>query len=208
MIGPMVPIACSNGPMPSLLSTEKWSCPMSERIFCADWFADNEQPVMAALQPLVDQPVHGLEIGSFEGRSACWFFDHILTNPASTLTCVDPYTGSADLSKQFDFAVALERFKHNTSEFGSRLTLVQLPSSVVLRQLAPNSYDFIFVDGSHEMWNALLDIVLAFQLTKPGGYVICDDYHWHPEYISRPAVAIDAFLQCYDPLITVLYKGH
>lgn len=181
---------------------------MSERIYCADWFADNEAPVAAALQPLVGQPVHGLEIGSFEGRSACWFFDNVLTHPDSTLTCIDPFIGSTDLSASYDFAVIKSHFLHNVAPFGNRCVWYGFKSTDALRTMNDKRFDFVYVDGSHEMWDALADIVGAFRVTKQGGYIICDDYHWHPEYSSRPAVAIDAALQCFAPLITVLHKGH
>lgn len=35
--------------------------------------------------------IHVLEIGSYQGSSACLFSDLILFNESSTLTCVDPF---------------------------------------------------------------------------------------------------------------------
>ena len=35
-----------------------------------------------------------LEIGSFEGRSAIWFLENILTHPTSSITCVDHFLRS------------------------------------------------------------------------------------------------------------------
>ena len=33
--------------------------------------------------------VHFLEVGTYEGRTALWFLDNILTHPTSTMTIVD-----------------------------------------------------------------------------------------------------------------------
>src|SRR5690349_6873094 len=42
------------------------------------------------LARLAGQPdLRFLEIGSFEGHSACWLLEHVLTHDTSTLTCVD-----------------------------------------------------------------------------------------------------------------------
>ena len=45
-----------------------------------------------------DQEVFGLEIGSFEGRSAIWLLENILTHSNSHLTCVDTFEGSMEHS--------------------------------------------------------------------------------------------------------------
>jgi hypothetical protein len=42
------------------------------------------------------EDVHGLEIGSFEGRSAIWFLNNILTKPSSKLTCIDIFPEEYD----------------------------------------------------------------------------------------------------------------
>jgi predicted O-methyltransferase YrrM len=48
-----------------------------------------------------------LEIGSFEGRSACWLLQNVLTDPSVRLTCVDPFAvdaagGLGDLVQAWD----------------------------------------------------------------------------------------------------------
>jgi len=37
-----------------------------------------------------------LEIGSFEGRSAVWLLENILTDEASRIVCIDPFHGSIE----------------------------------------------------------------------------------------------------------------
>ena len=52
--------------------------------------------------------VHFLEVGTFEGRTALWFLDNILTHPSSSMTCVD----------FFEDTGYEPRFDHNRSVSG------------------------------------------------------------------------------------------
>ena len=52
------------------------------------------------------------------------------------------------------------------------------PSQVVLRRLPLETYDIIYIDGSHATSDVLEDAVLSYRLLKPGGLLIFDDYHW------------------------------
>ncbi len=40
--------------------------------------------------------VAALEVGSYEGRSAVWLLENILTAPDALITCVDPLWGAGD----------------------------------------------------------------------------------------------------------------
>ena len=69
--------------------------------FTRDWVSKKENNwdrVLAEFKGKAN--VHALEIGSFEGRSAIWFLDNILTDPTSTLTCVDVFTD--EIEANFD----------------------------------------------------------------------------------------------------------
>ena len=59
--------------------------------FSNTWFDDSELR-RNVHHFLNDSDVnHILEIGSFEGASACYFSNNFLNNPKSTLTCIDPF---------------------------------------------------------------------------------------------------------------------
>ena len=49
-------------------------------------------------------------------------------------------------------------------------------SSTLLAGFAPQSLDFIYVDGDHSYDGAKKDLVAADQTLKPGGKMICNDY--------------------------------
>jgi hypothetical protein len=87
----------------------------------------------------------------------------------------------------------------------------------VLRELDPESYDVIYVDGSHTADDVLEDMVLAWPLLKVGGLMILDDYGWDgaenaggrpmPEDLL-PKIAIDAFLSTYRNFVQVVFKDY
>jgi len=56
----------------------------------------------------------------------------------------------------------------------------------------------------------LTDAVLAWDLLKPGGMIIFDDYVWALEKAKtqRPKVAIDAFMTVYANHIRVRERGY
>jgi hypothetical protein len=117
--------------------------------------------------PAAGRPVKLLEVGCWEGRSACWMLQRLAAHPASTLTCVDPFEL---LHPQFH-ANRL-RFLRNTAATGAaaKLTLLQERSEAALPRLlaqgAAGTFDLAYVDGSHLRADVLLDGVLAWRLLK------------------------------------------
>lgn len=143
-----------------------------------------------------------LEIGSYEGGSAIWFLDNVLTAPDATLTCVDPF-----LDASYEL-----RFDHNIRRSGEQGKVTKLKgfSEAVLPELPHESFDLIYVDGSHRAVNVLMDAVLAWRTLKPGGTMIFDDYRWMPENPPhlRPQMAIDLFLETFEGEYELLLKDY
>ncbi|NJR64706.1 MAG: hypothetical protein HC772_04285 [Leptolyngbyaceae cyanobacterium CRU_2_3] len=167
--------------------------------FTHDWFTHNIPVWTTCLKPFAHYPnTQALEIGSFEGMSACWFLDHILTHPLSHLTCIDQYFQEA--------------FETNIAQTGSAERLIQLTgdSHAVLSTLAPESYDIIYVDGCHLAQYVQQDASLSWKLLKAGGILIFDDYQWtDPSYPGQDTqIGIDAFLSVIQDQMKVLHQGY
>lgn len=179
--------------------------------FTFDWVAPHAAAWEKDLAHLRGKPaVRGLEIGCFEGQSACWFLDNILTDPSSRLTCVDPFAIPMDsvLLRYFE-----RYFDHNiaASGGGERVTKLIGSSQVVLRTLQPAQFDFVYVDGSHRVGDVLQDAALAWPLLRAGGTAIFDDYDLvddvAPGLLARaPGRALDAFVGILGDSVTVLRK--
>ncbi len=181
---------------------------MSNYIFTSDWFSTNIPLWKKLLQNYKDKPnLKFLEIGSYEGRSAVWLMENILTQEDCTLTCIDTFEGSAEHTEEQKKNIE-EKFIHNTKNFKNKIIKVKGKSQERLRQLDPRitKFDCIYIDGDHLAPSVLEDIILAFPLLKKNGLLILDDYGIDKK-LESPKIAINAFLHIYQNNIELLYKG-
>jgi SAM-dependent methyltransferase len=165
-----------------------------------DFSRDSLTNAVAGLDPLVvalaGRKSRILEIGSFEGMSACYFLWRL---PDTHVTCVDTFLGNPGsaarehpgLEPSFDRNVALVDANRVRKIVGaSRHVLVDL-----LDERA--EFDLVYVDGSHLGLDVLVDAALSWRLLRSGGTLVFDDYAWNDrgeDPLLRPGPAIDAVL--------------
>lgn len=179
-------------------------------MYTNNWF-DNVRPVWEAIiRPRLRADADILEIGSWEGKSSCWLAE---AAPKGRIVCVDTWQGGEENDKSEMPDVKI-RFDLNTQKYSHQISSMQELSSVAMTALAASgaTFDFIYIDGSHQAADVLMDAVLAFHLTRVGGTITFDDYAWDPwktaEKVHRtPRPAIDAFLFCYRDNVRLLHKG-
>lgn len=192
---------------------------MSEYQFTHDWFSQAEQ-VWPQLIPLMSgEPGHRqfLEIGSFEGRSAIWIAENMMTEN-DELRCIDTWEGGEEHGEE-DMAAVEERFRDNlvlAAEKMPRRRIFQLKgaSTQRLAELYTHerrpSFDFIYIDGSHIARDVLTDACLAWQMLAPGGMMVFDDYTWgNPrDALHRPKLAVDAFCNLFAEEVDIIHVGY
>ena len=194
ILGMGLTLGCGEPPPPE--ATEPYE-------FTYDWFTSAVPVWTRVLAPYVDRPeTHYLEVGVFEGRSAIWMLNNILTHPTSTITGIDLFPG--DLK---------ERYLANLQLSGAAEKAITITgrSQVELRNLKPDSYDIIYIDGGHTADMVLADAVLCWDLLKVGGILIFDDYRWkREEYPAevRPGVSIEAFITAYRNFLEVVHLDY
>lgn len=158
-----------------------------------DWVSHHAPHWERWLAPWAGQTqINAVEIGSFEGRSALWFLEHVMTCDHARLVCVDPWDGDWYGGKWPANAEA--NFDANVEPYGARVVKRRGRSVDVLPmvglQFAPLA--FAYVDGSHHAMDAARDALLCWEYLAPGGVLILDDYHWtNPKVKCPPRVAID-----------------
>lgn len=178
--------------------------------FSEDWFTHVIPVWEKVLAPYKGKPgVNYLEVGLYEGRSALWIIENVLTDPTSRLTGIDLFEGKVK-----------DRFFENLRRSGAadRATIIVEPSQIVMRRLPLESFDIIYIDGSHATPDVLEDAVLSYRLLKPGGLLIFDDYRWagaiDPGSLTQdtpddlPKAAIDSFAQCFDKRMQVIHNSY
>lgn len=183
-----------------------WKSILMTKKFTVDWFSGNIPKFSSILSHLENKNnIHFLEIGSFEGRSTCWFYEkYIQESENSTFTAVDTWEGSMEHSQEQKESI-WDIFSNNTKSYEKLITL-RGKSKHKLQNLNNNYYDFIYVDGSHTTRDVLEDAVLAFDKVKVGGIITFDDYLWraYEDPLLNPKTGIDAFLICYKHYMEVL----
>lgn len=152
--------------------------------------------------------IAGLELGTFQGDSAQWFLDNIFTDPTSKYICVDPFTGSiehsiAGIDCTKNEAITREKLKQYSN------VVIHTEYSNQLLWGSNLQLDFVYIDAAHDAMNVLRDAVLSFEILRPGGVIVFDDYSWRvmPRDIDCPRIAIDVFATCYADHIEFLGKG-
>lgn len=178
--------------------------------FSSDWFGQYVAVWNVVLPDL--NPSKILEVGSYEGRSTCYMLEKLSERHSIEIYCVDPWiVGDEDdkdlmrqVEQRFDknIAIGLQKAKHPSRVVKRR----GFSHDVLPRLLAEGhggTFDFIYVDGSHQAPRVLADAVMAFYLLRVGGLLIFDDYLWQTEnfgaedFFNLPKPAIDAFLNIF-----------
>ncbi len=190
--------------------------------FTNTWF-EGIRPIWEGLIPQI-KPTKILEIGVYEGASSCYLISKLAHQYKIELHCIDSWQGGIE-NKSGGFAEAEmssveQRFSHNikiaAAQVSENLDLhihkgySDFHLSKLLANGAGNSFDLIYIDGSHQAPDVLCDAVLSFRLLKKGGFMFFDDYLWSENLpggidpIRCPKIAIDAFTNIYCRKIRVI----
>ena len=185
--------------------------------FTSNWF--DIKSVKGVWDTLIPQfnPTKFLEIGSFEGASACYIIEKIAAQKNIELHCIDSWRGGSEHQRDGNYETNMSdvetRFHHNVQlamkkvKYDVNLSIHKGLSDEILCNLLTQTkgsyFDFIYVDGSHEAPDVLLDALLSFKLLKINGVIAFDDYLWQenpdstPDVLHSPKIAIDAFTNIY-----------
>jgi predicted O-methyltransferase YrrM len=179
--------------------------------FRADMFTRHIASWEPLMRTLESREPRILEIGSFEGMSACYFLWRL---PRAHVTCIDSFAGSSGIGAVDEDLTELERiFDRNIALVdASRVRKIVGDSGRVLFDLVSESekFDLVYVDGSHLALDVLVDGALSWHLLEPGGVMIFDDYKWEflgPGRLVRTAPGVDAFLEIVEDDSEVLSKN-
>jgi predicted O-methyltransferase YrrM len=173
--------------------------------FTKNWFTHKIPSWTQALKELKGKPdIRYLEVGTFEGRSALWVLENILTHPSAEMIIIDAF--EENTYKIFTSNVKL-------SGDAKKVKILSGPSTDKTKELPSNSIDFAYIDGSGKGIVMLSDLVSTWNLLKLGGIIICSRYaldgYLRVELEMQPGdpgpiEAIDTFVNMYKPYIRIL----
>lgn len=175
--------------------------------FTNNWFESTAKPIWDQLIPLL-KPHRILEIGSYEGASACYMVDTLGSEQDLHLYCVDSWAGGVEHA-DVQMGEVEQRFLDNIARAKKNATkkIYMHVRKGLSAHVLPNlmyeghvgTIDFIYIDGSHQAPDVLTDAVMAFNMLKVGGVMVFDDYLWEEvrgegrDVLMCPKMAIDAF---------------
>lgn len=140
-----------------------------------------------------------LDIAPHEGRSTVWLLDNV---PGCHVTVLQ----TSDDTK------VIRNMLHNLSmqqhSNASASVSVLLGGLEKLPPLKHESFDFVYVDSGHDARFTLEAAVQSFNLLKPGGLMVFDDYttdRLHGYQCPKPA--IDAFVSVYSKYLKVFHAS-
>lgn len=158
-----------------------------------------------------------LEIGTGHGRSSVWMLENVLTAPSSKIITIDiqnvrsykrgalnfDFGDELSLTLEQNLQPYIETKKCEFYEMDSKLFLKKLFGGNLNSGFATcdTKFDFVYLDGCHDPDYVMFESPIVFDMLKPGGFLLFDDYGW-----GNCRFGIDAFLLCYKSKINVLLK--
>jgi len=178
--------------------------------FTQPWFdlSELKKHVHTFLQPLLDkqQPIRLLEIGSYEGMSACHFSDKYLLHPQSELICVDPFDLGDVCTPLTSQTKTLCLANIAASSHASQVQMKQMYSSDFFKEYQGPMFDFIYIDGSHLEEDIKLDMTEADKILEQGGIMWMDDYLGGHD--GKNKRAMDSVISTFGSRYSVVHQGY
>mgnify|MGYP001485860656 CR=1 FL=1 len=185
-----------------------------------NWFDGQVHVWGEIVRPIIQQKefCRALEVGSWEGGSACWILSELCSgvDPRNQLVCIDHF----DMMETEAGRNRWELFNQNLSDTGliDRTRVFAEFSTPALfklmnEQITGNQegFNLIYIDASHRSDDTLLDAEMAWRLASKDCIIIFDDYEWDQESedtIEHPKSGIDAFLSTHHDEFVLLSKGY
>ena len=153
-----------------------------------------------------------LEIGTYAGISLINIVNKI---PSSTGIGVDLWSNydETNLLENVSNLKVKDSFYKNIATAGlqNRIRGVQLDSTKALLSFITyrETFNFIYIDGSHLLLDCYSDLLLAWEILVSGGILVIGDYLYKQSSIlESPFEAVNHFLKRYEGTYKLLDKGY
>ena len=183
----------------------KFESDIKEKNFSNKWFLNNFDIFNFFLPKDKNSKFDYLEVGCFEGLSSFFVLSEYKAVNAILLDIWDmPNPNSKTLSHNFN---SIEKaFDNNLSGFN--FTKIKDDSVVAMRKLFKQnkSFDFIYIDGSHNGEDILSDAIEAFKILKKEGLIFFDDFLQYDKNRALQSYdGIEKFLNLYSNYLKIEY---
>ena len=153
-----------------------------------------------------------LEIGVYTGISLINIINNIPNSIGIGVDMWSSYTENNLLENMNNLEIEKSFYKNiKISGLEDRITGIKMKSTMaLLNYIRKNeTFDFIYVDGSHLLLDCYSDLVLSWEILETGGILAIDDYYYKKEeIINSPFEAVNHFLKEHENEYKLLYKGY
>ena len=171
--------------------------------FTYNWFGSNPQIWFYVFKKLniFNKKSNILEIGTFEGRSAAFFYKHLNINKFITVDLMEKNS------------IEYKNFENNSKKFAN-CKFYNLKSDIFFKEIKlEQEFDIVYIDGSHFYKDVLNDAISSHNILKTGGIIIFDDFLYtrqtrrfnRPEFMNVIG-GILYFLN--QKKLKIIYVGH
>ena len=176
--------------------------------YSIDWFTNTE--INFLMPAYCDKTKENkiLEIGCFEGLSSIFFADNFLDHPNATLTCVDPFlTIENNDHKEYLQNNVEQHFDYNISvcKNADKITVHKITSDQFFEN-NNQTFNFIYIDGCHELDFIMRDMENAFPVLEKDGIMWMDDYRGGDDFQIKKVM--DTFIDKYQNQCEIIYRGY
>ena len=181
------------------------------------WFSKGESAARKAVLNMMPKNSVGIEIGVWKAE----FSAQILkAAKPKTLHLVDPWLVSDSSDRTSEAWYGADRITQAAmddihDQVSKRFVREQASGQVAIHRsdakqalaaMAPDSVDYVYVDGDHSYEGVSSDITEALRVTRVGGFICCDDYllgSWWQDGVVR---AVHEMLAAHP--VTIHYKAN
>jgi len=174
------------------------------------WFLNSEIRKNIIKHININNKINFLEIGCYEGLSSCFFSDIIINHNDSTLDCVDPFykSGSAKgITTQHVSELTKDIFLSNISK-SKNFKKIKFYNTTSDDFFLNNNkkYDFIYIDGCHNIEFIKRDFINSFKVLNLNGIIWMDDYLGGNNNDIKNT--IDNLILEYNDKIKIIHKNY
>ena len=160
-----------------------------------------------------EEPIKVLEVGTYTGIS---LINIIKLIPNSIGFGLDKWSNynENELLENMDQLKIESSFYNNVKIEGleDRIKGIKGDSYEVLFEMMKENiiFDFIYIDGSHLLFDCYSDLIISWRLLAKGGLLAIDDYLYNTEghVIDSPFEGINHFLKKHSHEIKILHKDY
>ena len=175
------------------------------------WFRRVQREFAAITAPLVGKPLVAVEVGVWQGDSAEWTLENVLTNPEAIGYGIDPYLPD-EKHPQAEVDAIYEAAAARLNCGGSpHFRLVRERSIPVLqrwRDYCVFPIDLLYLDGAHDAASVVQDFCAAWPHLNVGGLVVADDFGiGKRKSIRHVPEAVEAIALSFGDMLDYFHRG-